>query len=38
MNKPKFTYFDVNGGRGESTRLVALVGGYEMEDNRIGDM
>ena len=35
MSKIKLTYFDVDGGRAEPTRIVMSIGGIEFEDHRI---
>ena len=35
MDKIKFTYFDIDGGRGEPTRIVMSMAGVEFEDHRI---
>ncbi len=35
MTKPKLTYFDFHGGRGEPVRLALSIGGIEFEDHRI---
>jgi glutathione S-transferase len=35
MEKIKFTYFDIDGGRGETTRIVMSIGGIEFEDHRL---
>jgi glutathione S-transferase len=36
MLKPKLTYFDFAGGRGEDVRLAFALAGAEFEDHRIG--
>ena len=33
--KPKLTYFDISGSRGEECRLALFLAGVEFEDNRI---
>lgn len=35
MGKLKLTYFDINGGRGETARLAMTIGKVPFEDNRI---
>lgn len=35
MPKPKLTYFDFAGSRGEECRLALFLGGVDFEDNRI---
>lgn len=35
MTKPKLTYFDFSGSRGEECRLALFLSGIEFEDNRI---
>ena len=35
MTRFKFTYFDIDGGRGESIRLALFFGGLEFEDVRL---
>ena len=35
MSKLKLTYFDFNGGRGESVRLALSIGGVPFEDRRV---
>ena len=35
MTRFKFTYFDIDGGRGESIRLALHIGGLEFEDVRL---
>lgn len=35
MAKPKLTYFDIAGSRGEECRLALFLAGIEFEDNRI---
>lgn len=35
MTKPKLTYFDISGSRGEECRLALHLAGIEFEDNRI---
>jgi glutathione S-transferase len=35
MAKPKLTYFDFDGGRGEPARLALHIGGIAFEDHRI---
>ncbi len=35
MTKPKLTYFDISGSRGEECRLALVLAGVEFEDNRI---
>ncbi len=35
MNRFKLTYFDIDGGRGESIRLALFIGGLEFEDARL---
>ncbi len=35
MTKPKLTYFDLSGSRGEECRLALHLAGIEFEDNRI---
>jgi glutathione S-transferase len=34
MTQLKLTYFDIDGGRGESVRLALTIGGIEFEDER----
>ncbi|MFZ0487444.1 MAG: glutathione S-transferase family protein [Arenicellales bacterium] len=35
MSKIKLTYFDIDGGRAEPTRIIMSIGGIEFEDHRI---
>lgn len=35
MSKPKLTYFDFSGGRGEDCRLALHIAGVDFEDHRI---
>ena len=35
MTKPKLTYFDLSGSRGEECRLALHLAGIEFEDNRV---
>lgn len=35
MSTIKLTYFDIDGGRGEPTRIAMHIGGIEFEDHRI---
>jgi glutathione S-transferase len=35
MSKPKLTYFDFPGGRGEVARITFALGGVEFEDDRV---
>ena len=35
MTRFKLTYFDIDGGRGESIRLALFIGGLEFEDARL---
>jgi glutathione S-transferase len=35
MTKPKLTYFDFSGSRGEECRLALFLAGIEFEDNRV---
>lgn len=35
MTKPVLTYFDFDGGRGETTRIVMSIAGVDFEDHRI---
>jgi hypothetical protein len=35
MNRPKLTYFDFHGGRGEVARLAFAIGEMEFEDDRV---
>src|SRR5687767_1256007 len=35
MSKPKLTYFDFSGSRGDECRIALHVAGVEFEDNRI---
>jgi len=35
MNKPKLTYFDFDGGRGEVPRIAFTLGGVDFEDDRV---
>jgi hypothetical protein len=35
MTKPKLTYFDLHGGRGEPARLALSLGGIPFEDDRV---
>ncbi len=35
MNKIKLTYFDIDGGRAEPTRIAMSIGGIDFEDHRI---
>ena len=35
MSKPKLTYFDFSGSRGEECRLALFVAGVDFEDNRL---
>ena len=35
MAKPKLTYFDFHGGRGEPARLALSMGGIPFEDDRL---
>jgi glutathione S-transferase len=35
MGKPKLSYFDFNGGRGEDCRLALHVAGVEFDDDRV---
>ena len=35
MNKIKLTYFDIEGGRAEPTRIAMSIGGINFEDHRI---
>jgi len=35
MNTIKLTYFDIDGGRAEPTRIALSIGGIEFEDHRI---
>jgi glutathione S-transferase len=35
MTKPRLTYFDISGSRGEECRLALFLAGVEFEDNRI---
>lgn len=36
MTKPKLTYFDFHGGRGEDCRLALHIAGVDFEDARVG--
>lgn len=35
MSKIKLTYFDIDGGRAEATRIILSIGGIEFDDHRI---
>ena len=35
MSKPKLSYFDFNGGRGEDCRLALHIAGIDFEDDRV---
>jgi glutathione S-transferase len=35
MSKPKLVYFDIDGARGEATRLAMVIGGVPFEDDRV---
>ncbi len=35
MTKPRLTYFDFPGGRGEDSRLALFLAGVDFEDNRV---
>ncbi|MEZ4270837.1 MAG: glutathione S-transferase N-terminal domain-containing protein [Myxococcota bacterium] len=35
MSKPKLTYFDFSGSRGEECRLALFVAGVDFEDDRL---